>query len=92
MDFESHCKASEALFGQRFEEVHHWLDEFAQKPGIGMKHRKFRHHLEGVAEAGALFGTDGGRAALQVIFIQILARKISATGQARYAYQTDRYR
>jgi hypothetical protein len=65
--FEKHCEESVRLFGQPFEEVHLWLDEFARAPGIGMKHRRKRHHEDGIQQAVKLFGEIGGRAARQHI-------------------------
>lgn len=67
MKFEEHCEESERLFGKPWDQVHHWLDEWAGKPGVGMKHRRYRHHLEGVYEAGSLFGEEAMRAARQHI-------------------------
>jgi hypothetical protein len=64
---EKHCEESEQLFGQPFEKVHRWLDEFAGSPGIGMKHRRKRHHEAGIQQAVKLFGEPGGRAARQHI-------------------------
>jgi len=63
MKFEEHCIDSENIFGQKFECVHRWLDEFAGKPSIGMKHRKFRHHLKGVKEVEVLFGLEASKVA-----------------------------
>ncbi len=48
--FEQHCEESLLLFGEPFEEVDRWLDEFAGKPPHGMRHRKFRHHDAGIEE------------------------------------------
>lgn len=48
--------------GHDFEQVHLWLDEFARTAGA--THRRFRHHKEGVEEAGRLFGRLGLQAAL----------------------------
>ena len=67
MTFEKHCEESNALFGKPYEEVHRWLDEFAGAPGIGMKHRRFRHHEEGIREITRLFGKDAGKVARQHI-------------------------
>jgi len=44
-----------------FESVHKWLDEFFSSEGP--KHRRFRHHREGVDEARRLFGYEGSLAA-----------------------------
>jgi len=65
MDFERHCKITERLFGIRYEQVHLWLDEFAKNysGSSRYKHRKFRHHKEGVEEARKLFGDIGALAA-----------------------------
>ena len=67
MIFEEHCKESKALFGKSYEKVHKWLDEFAGAPGIGMKHRRFRHHTAGTQQIIKLFGEDAGRVAKQHI-------------------------
>jgi len=59
--FEAHCQESMRQFGQAFEAVHRWLDEFAGKPPYGMRHRRVRHHEAGIREAKALFGEVAGR-------------------------------
>ena len=61
MKFEEHCEQSEVKFGKRYEEVHRWLDEFANRysPSRRYKHRKHRHHKEGVEEARKVFGDLG---------------------------------
>lgn len=53
---EDHCRESIELYGKPYCELHLWLDEFAGKPGIGMRHRRFRHHRAGIEEAARLFG------------------------------------
>ena len=67
MKFEEHCIESKILFGKEYAEVHKWLDEFAFKPGIGMKHRRFRHHNSGINQIEHLFGKDAAAAARQHI-------------------------
>ena len=67
MDLTKHCKESIVLFGEPYEEIHKWLDEFAGKPGIGMKHRKFRHHESGIQQVSKLFGGQAGMVARQHI-------------------------
>ena len=52
-------------FGQAFEAVHRWLDEFAGKPPYGLRHRRVRHHEAGIREARALFGEVAGEVARQ---------------------------
>jgi hypothetical protein len=65
--FEKHCEESVQLFGRPFEEVHRWLDEFAGAPGIGMKHRRKRHHGAGIRQVIKLFGEIAGPVARQHI-------------------------
>ena len=63
MKFEEHCEESIAFFGSAFVQVHQWLDEFAGKPGIGMKHRRFRHHEAGMEEVRGMWGDQAALAA-----------------------------
>ena len=63
--FREHCDESERLFGQPFPEVHRWLDEFAFRPPLGLRHRRLRHHEAGIAEARKLFGEKAAAAARQ---------------------------
>ncbi len=69
MHFEFHCEEAEKVFGKRYEEIHKWLDEFAKMyPHDKMyKHRKFRHHKEGIEEARRKFGDIGALVAEQHI-------------------------
>ena len=61
--FEEHCAESVRLFGQPFEQVHRWLDEFAGRPPHGMRHRKFRHHQAGIGEVRRRWGEKAAAAA-----------------------------
>ena len=65
--FEKHCEESIRLFGQPFEEVHRWLDEFQGTPQYGMRHRRVRHHEAGIQEAMRLLGDKAGQVAHQHI-------------------------
>jgi hypothetical protein len=56
-----HMEDCQRFLGSQHEGVHRWLDEFFATAGA--KHRKFRHHREGIREARGLFGEDGARAA-----------------------------
>jgi hypothetical protein len=47
--------------GEDFENVHLWLDEYMATAGA--KHRRFRHHREGIAQARTLFGPRADLAA-----------------------------
>lgn len=67
MRFEEHCIESEKLFGDRFEAVHRWLDEFAGSPEYGMRHRKLRHHAEGIRQIERMYGQKAAEAARQHI-------------------------
>ena len=63
MTFEEHCKESVEKFGKPYKEVHRWLDEFAHTKEYGMKHRKVRHHLQGIKEVEKIFGMEAGEVA-----------------------------
>lgn len=65
MKLEDHCQECVEKLSQPFREVNLWLDEFARNysPHERYKHRKFRHHKEGIEEARRLFGDEGARAA-----------------------------
>ena len=58
MRLEEHMEESIRLFGKPYEEVHRWLDEFARSEEYGMRHRKVRHHLEGLRQVEQLFGKE----------------------------------
>jgi hypothetical protein len=64
MKFEEHREESERLLGNSYAEVHIWLDEY-MKRGLGARHRRKRHHEEGIRRAGELFGEEGAKAARQ---------------------------
>lgn len=66
MDLEAHCRRSLLIFGKRYDEIHRWLDEFAAKypPSERYKHRKHRHHKEGIEEAKTKFKDLGDIASL----------------------------
>jgi hypothetical protein len=65
--FKRHCQESEELFGEPFEEVHLWLDEFQGTPEYRMRHRRVRHHEAGIREVIRLFGEKAGQVARQHI-------------------------
>ena len=63
MRFEEHCERTEALLGDRFEQVHIWLDHYAvvlstptteayYDPG----HRRYRHHMAGIQKVDEQMG------------------------------------
>jgi len=72
MKFENHCKESERLFGKRFEDVHRWLDAYAGSPQHGMRHRKVRHHEEGVRQIERMYGHFAAQAAKQHIISDLM--------------------
>ncbi len=61
MTFEEHCQQSIVFFGEPFEEVHLWLDEFAGKTTF--RHRRLRHHQEGINQIIRMYGEKAGRVA-----------------------------
>jgi len=70
--FDDHCEESKRLFGDRFEEVHRWLDEYAGTEQYGYKHRRKRHHAAGVREVIRLFGEKAGEAAKRHIISDLM--------------------
>jgi len=65
--FEEHCWESIALFGESYAEVHTWLDAFMGTPKYGMRHRRARHHEEGIKIVARMFGEKAAQAARQHI-------------------------
>lgn len=59
--FEEHCRDCLAELGERFGQVHEWLDELQAE--YGPMHRPFRHHTGGVERVRALWGEQAARAA-----------------------------
>ena len=72
MKFEEHCAESIVTFGEPFDYVHRWLDEFAGKKPYGMKHRRLRHHLAGIKEVERMWGFIAARAARQHIISDLI--------------------
>ena len=69
--FEEHCRACVEELGEPFEAVHLWLDEFAGQPGIATRHRRFRHHKEGIEEVRAKWGDRAAQAAINHIRLDL---------------------
>ena len=63
MKFEEHCQRCKEVLGKPFEHVHKWLDEFHGDPRYGTKHRKFRHHWEGIEFVRSKWGEESASAA-----------------------------
>ena len=58
-----HCSECEAALGESFEPVHVWLDEFAGTAKYGMRHRRVRHHAEGIRQVEQIWGETAAQAA-----------------------------
>jgi len=69
--FEEHCQQAIVKFGQPYDQVHNWLDEFAGIPKYGMRHRRVRHHLEGIRLVHEIFGDEAASAARQHIIADL---------------------
>lgn len=67
MKFEDHCAESILLFGKPYEEIHRWLDDFAGTPEFKMRHRKKRHHEDGLRQVRELFGEEAVKVAMRHI-------------------------
>ena len=61
--WKEHCKDCEEMLGDRWEVVHHWLDEYAKTYWPSMVHRVHRHHREGVHEIREKWGDEAAEAA-----------------------------
>lgn len=57
---EAHCAETEKVLGKPYVEVHRWLDEFFRTPEYGARHRRKRHHEQGIREVIKLFGEQAG--------------------------------
>lgn len=71
MNLAQHCQHSIELFGKPFEEVHLWLDEFQKDPLYKSRHRRKRHHKQGIEQVRELFGEGASLAATQHIIDDI---------------------
>jgi hypothetical protein len=60
---EAHCAETERILGKPYTEVHKWLDKFFLDKTLGARHRRKRHHEQGIREAVSLFGEEAGLAA-----------------------------
>ena len=64
-DFENHCQECQEILGQRFEQVHIWLDELMYDDSIKQKyksrHRKFRHNRKGIEEVRKMRGDEAAK-------------------------------
>lgn len=61
--FEEHCDETREVLGSDHDDVHQWLDEYHGQLPFGTRHRRLRHHEEGIAEVIAIFGEEAGLAA-----------------------------
>jgi hypothetical protein len=68
---EKHCEESIQLFGKPYAEIHKWLDEFAGSKEYGYRHRRKRHHEDGIRQVIELFGIEAGEAARQHIIFDL---------------------
>ena len=63
MDHKGHRLESVQKLGHHFSHVHQWLDAFAGTKKFGMRHRKKRHHLNGIEEVREIWGDEAAEAA-----------------------------
>lgn len=61
MKLEEHEKMTIQLLGEPFTEVHLFLDEYFST--LGARHRRIRHHLQGIEEVRSRWGDDAADAA-----------------------------
>ena len=63
--FEKHCKISEKHTGERFEELHKWMD--GPQKELGISHRTKRHDTSSISEVRERWGDNGVREFLRHI-------------------------
>jgi DNA-binding GntR family transcriptional regulator len=63
MEFNEHCMRCRKRFGEDFDYVHLWLDEFYGSDQYKTKHRKLRHHKKGIEEVRQRWGDRAAEAA-----------------------------
>lgn len=61
MKLDEHEQASIRVFGQPYTEVHLFLDEYFTT--LGARHRRVRHHLQGIEEVRRRWGVDAASVA-----------------------------
>ncbi len=71
MKLVEHEYMAEQTFGKPWTEVHQWLDEFMGTEKYKTRHRRVRHHLEGIEQARKLFGNEGAEVAMQHILADL---------------------
>lgn len=63
MEFTEHCMSCRRRFGEDFDYVHLWLDEFYGTKEYKTRHRKVRHHKAGIEEVRKKWGDRAAEAA-----------------------------
>jgi hypothetical protein len=86
MFFKEHCRRCKEILGDEYQEIHHWLDEFAWQYKIG--HRKLRHHRAGIKLVRKCWGNSAAKAAKLHILDDI--REIENEGADEYSIPDDR--
>jgi len=61
--WKEHAEDCEKMLGNRWDVVHHWLDEYAKIYWPSCIHRVHRHHKEGIEEARVKWGDEAAEAA-----------------------------
>ena len=72
-----HCVNTQKKLGKDFFHVHKWLDHFFGNTYIGTKHRRLRHHWEGIEKCREIWGNKAAEAARQHILDDLLSEGIS---------------
>ena len=55
--FKEHCRISELRTGNKYEELHKWMDQFSLE--LGVNHRAKRHGLKDIPEVHEKWGEEG---------------------------------
>ena len=63
MTFDLHCERSREILGEPFCDIHRWLDEYYGHPRYRTKHRRLRHHRQGIEQVRKRWGDRAAEAA-----------------------------
>lgn len=78
LNFEQHCRVTAIIFGNRYEDVHRWLD-FHYARYNSNKHWVHRHHIKAIK---AQYGNHPDASTYLVAYLHILCDFIVQTGHA----------
>ena len=91
MEYREHCLHCRKRFGEDFDYVHRWLDEFYGSDQYKTKHRKLRHHKKGIEEVRQRWGDRAAEAAKLHIIDDLQAIEDKKADESWIAYDEADY-